>query len=557
MYLMIKQNSVLLTCVFILALVLVIPVSAADSIAANTGNGQSATVGTAVTTNPSVIVKDANNIPMTGITVTFAVSSGGGLVTGASATTNAQGIATVGSWTLGTTAGTNTLTASATTPNSSVSTSITATGTAGAPTQIVVNTGAGQSATVSTAVAIPPSVKVMDVHNNPVSGVSVTFSSPASTVTGGSQATNSLGIATVGSWIMSATPGTNTLTAQSGTLTVSITATGTAASAPAISGISPPSGYNTSTLSDVTISGTGFSTSGGGVVLTKSGQTNITPVINSRTASSINCDFPLTGREAGTWTVVVTNPDGQTGTRTFTVKSQADTPTLTSIDPSSATVNTTVSITSLVGTNFASTATIKLVNAYYNDIIGTVNSVNSAGTVITGTFNLNNQVPATYDVCVINDANTYICGLSFRILSPGETATNSSIYFQSYPTGATVRWTNGTTIGTTTFTYYNITPGTYTVIVRKTGYKDYTATITALEGKRVSFYATLTPVGEDTTAATTAPTTTTKTVTTVKKSTLKVPTTWPSTEPTESPVDPVLIAAAVGIGAGLVMLKRP
>ena len=42
---------------------------------------------------------------------TFAVASGGGSITGASQSTNASGIATVGSWTLGTTAGTNTLTA--------------------------------------------------------------------------------------------------------------------------------------------------------------------------------------------------------------------------------------------------------------------------------------------------------------------------------------------------------------------------------------------------------------------------------------------------------------
>jgi hypothetical protein len=43
--------------------------------------------------------------------VTFAVASGGGSITGANATTNASGVATVGSWTLGATARANTLTA--------------------------------------------------------------------------------------------------------------------------------------------------------------------------------------------------------------------------------------------------------------------------------------------------------------------------------------------------------------------------------------------------------------------------------------------------------------
>ncbi len=52
------------------------------------------------------IVRDANNNPVSGVSVTFAVATGGGQrarVT--AATTNASGIATVGSWTLGTTAG--------------------------------------------------------------------------------------------------------------------------------------------------------------------------------------------------------------------------------------------------------------------------------------------------------------------------------------------------------------------------------------------------------------------------------------------------------------------
>ena len=63
--------------------------------ALNAGNGQTATVNTAVATAPSVIVYDAYNNPVPNVIVTFAVASGGGSVTGASATTNASGIATV------------------------------------------------------------------------------------------------------------------------------------------------------------------------------------------------------------------------------------------------------------------------------------------------------------------------------------------------------------------------------------------------------------------------------------------------------------------------------
>jgi hypothetical protein len=68
-------------------------------------------VGTAVVTAPSVIVRDALNNPVAGVPVTFVVASGGGSVTGGIATTNVNGIATVGSWTLGPALGTNTLTA--------------------------------------------------------------------------------------------------------------------------------------------------------------------------------------------------------------------------------------------------------------------------------------------------------------------------------------------------------------------------------------------------------------------------------------------------------------
>ena len=74
---------------------------------------QTLAAGTAVASPPSVLVRDFAGAPVSGVTVTFAVTSGGGVVTAATATTNASGIATVGSWTLGPVAGVNTLTASA------------------------------------------------------------------------------------------------------------------------------------------------------------------------------------------------------------------------------------------------------------------------------------------------------------------------------------------------------------------------------------------------------------------------------------------------------------
>src|SRR5207249_2946408 len=80
----------------------------AGSIAASAGDRQTATVNTAVTP-PAVIVKDQFGNPVAGAAVTFAIASGQGGITGAAQTTNASGIATVGSWTLGRPAGVNTL----------------------------------------------------------------------------------------------------------------------------------------------------------------------------------------------------------------------------------------------------------------------------------------------------------------------------------------------------------------------------------------------------------------------------------------------------------------
>ena len=58
-------------------------------------------IESAVTTRPSVIVKDAAGNRIQGATVTFEVKQGGGTITGANVSTDANGVATVGSWTLG------------------------------------------------------------------------------------------------------------------------------------------------------------------------------------------------------------------------------------------------------------------------------------------------------------------------------------------------------------------------------------------------------------------------------------------------------------------------
>src|SRR5205085_487694 len=204
---------------------------AAATIAAKSTTSQAGSAGTAVGWPPSGTVKDANGNPVAGVAVTFAVAPGNGTITGASQTTNASGVATVGSWTLSATAGPNTLTATSTGLSGSPVT-FSATGTAGTAATIAANSATSQSATAGTAVTSPPSVIVKDANGNPVGGVAVTFTPAAGsgTVTPTTPvSTGSDGIATLTSWTLSATAGSNTLTATSGSLTgspVTFTATG-------------------------------------------------------------------------------------------------------------------------------------------------------------------------------------------------------------------------------------------------------------------------------------------------------------------------------------------
>jgi hypothetical protein len=76
------------------------------------GSNQSALVSNTVPVPPSVLLRDAFQNPLTNVSVTFTVTSGAGSVTGASAMTGTNGVATVGSWRLGPGQGTNTLSAS-------------------------------------------------------------------------------------------------------------------------------------------------------------------------------------------------------------------------------------------------------------------------------------------------------------------------------------------------------------------------------------------------------------------------------------------------------------
>jgi hypothetical protein len=76
------------------------------TVAAVAGDKQSTTVATTVPLPPAVVVRDVLGSPLPGIPLQFAVVSGGGAVSAASAETDATGTAST-DWTLGTAAGLN------------------------------------------------------------------------------------------------------------------------------------------------------------------------------------------------------------------------------------------------------------------------------------------------------------------------------------------------------------------------------------------------------------------------------------------------------------------
>jgi len=81
----------------------------AASVASEEGNGQSAVANTRVAVAPGVRVVDAYGNPVAGTDVTFTVTSGGGQAGATFQVTDANGVASVGTWTMGASPGANEL----------------------------------------------------------------------------------------------------------------------------------------------------------------------------------------------------------------------------------------------------------------------------------------------------------------------------------------------------------------------------------------------------------------------------------------------------------------
>lgn len=203
------------------------------------GSNQQGTVGQPVPTTPSVKVRDAKGHGLVGITVKFTVTGGGGTLVGDSTKTDAQGVAVLGQWTLGTTAGANTLRAQA----SGLTTAATLTATArpDVPATLTPIGWQNFAALVGQQVNPKPTLEAKDQYGNLVPNAAITFAvtQGGGTVAGGAATTDASGRATVGSWTLGNAAGTNRMQASSTNgATATFNAQGTAV-APTIEAASP------------------------------------------------------------------------------------------------------------------------------------------------------------------------------------------------------------------------------------------------------------------------------------------------------------------------------
>ncbi len=194
----------------------------ASVISTQGGNGQTAVAGTALPVSPTVLVTDQFGNAIGGVTVTFAVTAGGGGVVNPSQPTGADGIASAGTWTIGPQAGPNRLTATSTGLTGSPVT-FTAAGTVGNAAQLVVVSGNNQTASPGATLPNQPTVRVLDANGNGVPNVAVTFTvtsgggsmdgvGSVTTLTAGPSSALLMGSAQV-AWTLGPNAGTNTLQA--------------------------------------------------------------------------------------------------------------------------------------------------------------------------------------------------------------------------------------------------------------------------------------------------------------------------------------------------------
>ncbi len=283
------------------------PTPTATSMVKVDGDTQTGTVGTALGTSVVVQVNDQNGLAMQGVSVTFSVTSGGGSFSPASSNTNASGQAST-DWTLGTTAGAQTVRASVTS-NAAINVDFSATANPDVPAALMLVGGDMQTGLVSQLLANPIEVKVEDQFGNGVSNQPVTFALPTGVGSLGSTNANTgaNGLAMT-TWTLGPATGTQTATATALGLTgspITFTASATTLS---LSSVTPDPLVEGGTA---TLTGTGFALTLGNNAVTVDGvaatvtmasTTSLTvtlPTFDCQPARNVNITVGVSGETSG------------------------------------------------------------------------------------------------------------------------------------------------------------------------------------------------------------------------------------------------------------------
>lgn len=172
----------------------------------------SAAVAASVAAVPAVRITDARGKGVKNVMVRWRIASGGGKVVNDSVRTTGAGDATSGGWTLGTTAGQQTLQATA---DGIPAVTFTATANPGPLSRLTPVNAVDQQATVNTPVPSLPAVRAEDQYGNPVSGADIVFTivQGNGVLVGAQQSSNEAGVATVGAWTIGRAIGQQIVTA--------------------------------------------------------------------------------------------------------------------------------------------------------------------------------------------------------------------------------------------------------------------------------------------------------------------------------------------------------
>ena len=185
------------------------------------GAQQSGVVGTALGSAVTFKVVDQSGAPVQGVNVTMTLSAGAGSLSSSIVTTDANGIANV-TWTLGTVAGSDSLSASI---GSLPTVTIGATALPDIPASLSVIGGASQSGTVGSTLTTPLAIRALDQYGNAVPNVLVSWADDASgTFASPTTLTDATGTAT-NVYTLGPSAGTEDVSASVATPTAVVTAT--------------------------------------------------------------------------------------------------------------------------------------------------------------------------------------------------------------------------------------------------------------------------------------------------------------------------------------------